>query len=321
MATTTGRPLLSTDDPEPMVRTVSYSPYELLPYVNWLYFFHAWGLPPRFSSIAGVHGCVACRKSWVARFEAGERGQAEAAVELYEDACRQLAEWETEHKVHARFGIFEAWSEDDDIMLRRSSQPALRFPFLRQQRPSRPGEPHLCWADFIAPQGVEGTHEVGFFATSVEQEMENQHGEDDYRHMLVQTLCDRLAEAAAEKMHEDVRKRFWGYAPEESLTSLELFEEKYQGRRPAVGYPSLPDLSVIFLVDELIGLSRIGISLTENGMMRPHAAVCGLMFSHPACRHFSIGAIDGGQLEDYAARRKMPVAAARKFLAANLARK
>jgi len=135
---------------------------------------------------------------------------------------------------------------------------------------------------------------------------------------LSKLFSDRLAEAATEKMYEYVRKEVWGYAKDENLSIEDLLVEKYQGIRPAVGYPSLPDQSVNFLLDELLDMKRIGISLTENGAMYPHASVCGLMFSHPASEYFSVGKIGEDQLEDYARRRNKSVAEIRKFLAANL---
>lgn len=131
-------------------------------------------------------------------------------------------------------------------------------------------------------------------------------------------VVDRLAEATAEKLHEEVRKKLWGYAPDENLSIKDLHNEKYQGIRPAVGYPSLPDQSVNFLLDELLDMNQIGISLTENGMMKPHASVCGLMFAHPASRYFSIGKIGEDQLANYAARRGMSIEETKKFLATNL---
>lgn len=136
--------------------------------------------------------------------------------------------------------------------------------------------------------------------------------------MLVKTLCERLAEAAAEKVHETIRKEVWGYAKDEKLTKEELLNEDYQGIRPAVGYPSLPDISVSFLLDSLLDMGRIGIRLTENGMMQPHASVCGLMFAHPASRYFSVGKIDEEQLLDYARRRGVSPDEIRKYLTANL---
>ena len=119
-------------------------------------------------------------------------------------------------------------------------------------------------------------------------------------------------------MHEHVRKEAWGYAKDENLTIPELLIEKYQGIRPAVGYPSLPDQSVNFLLDELLDMKQIGIKLTENGAMCPHASVCGLMFAHPASEYFSVGKIGEDQLQDYARRRGKSVEEMRKFLAANL---
>lgn len=115
-----------------------------------------------------------------------------------------------------------------------------------------------------------------------------------------------------------MRKEAWGYAKDENLTIPELLIEKYQGIRPAVGYPSLPDQSVNFLLDELLNMKQIGIKLTENGAMYPHASVCGLMFAHPASEYFSIGKIGEDQLQDYARRRGKSVEEMRKFLAVNL---
>ena len=148
--------------------------------------------------------------------------------------------------------------------------------------------------------------------------MEGLYEKDPYNHLLVQTPSDRLAEAATEKMHEYVRKEAWGYAKEENLTIPELLVEKYQGIRPAVGYPSLPDQSINFLLNELLDMRQIGISLTENGAMYPHASVCGLMFAHPASEYFSVGKIGEDQLLNYATRRGKSVEEMRKFLAANL---
>ena len=178
--------------------------------------------------------------------------------------------------------------------------------------------PFLCLSDFVRPlsSGIPDT--VGAFATTIDENMEQPFEGDDYKLMLVKTLGERLAEAAAEKVHETIRKSVWGYAKDEHLTMKQLLNEDYQGIRPAVGYPSLPDISVSFLLDELLDMKRIGIKLTENGMMQPHASVCGLMFAHPASRYFSVGKIDEEQLADYAARRGCEVSEIRKYLVANL---
>ena len=119
-------------------------------------------------------------------------------------------------------------------------------------------------------------------------------------------------------LHDYVRKTVWGYAPDESRSIPDLLVEKYQGIRPAVGYPSLPDQSVNFILDELLDMKQIGITLTENGAMYPHASVCGLIFSHPQSRYFAVGKIGEDQLEDYACRRGKPIEEMRKLLAANL---
>ena len=141
---------------------------------------------------------------------------------------------------------------------------------------------------------------------------------DDFKHLLAQTLSDRLAEASTEKMHQEVRTTYWGYAKDEQWSIEDLLVEKFTGIRPAVGYPSLPDQSVNFVLSEWLGFPEIGIRLTENGAMVPHASVSGLILSHPSARYFAIGKIGEDQLEDYARRRGLPVETMRKFLAANL---
>lgn len=316
-----------------MKRTIEYAVGELTPYINWVYFFHAWGMAPKFAAVSALHDCRACRAAWVQHFPENERGQAQEAERLMDDARGMLADFEcARYKVRARLGLFPAWSEGDDIVVMANQTAAgvreVRIPLLRQQRAAKPGEPYLCLADFVSPvrpkpcdddvKNMPPANVLGIFATAVVHEMENAYGSDAYRHMLAQTLADRLAEAAAEKLHEDVRRNDWGYAPKEALSSQELFSEKYQGRRPAVGYPSLPDQSLIFLLDDIVDFETAGISLTESGMMVPHAAVAGLMLSHPAARHFSVGPIDEEQLEDYAKRRGKDVAYMKRFLAANL---
>jgi len=148
--------------------------------------------------------------------------------------------------------------------------------------------------------------------------LETDYDADPYQKMMMQLLADRLAEAAAERMHEEVRKHYWGYAPEENLTIAEMQQERFQGIRPAVGYPSLPDTSLNFVIDSLLDLSQIGIRLTQSGAMKPHASVSGLMIAHPRARYFSLGKIGEDQLLDYARRRGLPVEYLRRFLAANL---
>ena len=251
---------------------------------------------------------------WLTGFAEEDRPKASEAIQLFKEANRMLNELDTAYQTHGVVNIMDANADGDDLLLNSK-----RFPLLRQQTAKlKEDDPFLCLSDFVRPLSSGITDKVGAFATTVDAEMERRYAEDDYKRMLVQTLSDRLAEATAEKLHEDVRKKLWGYAPDENLSVKDLHNEKYQGIRPAVGYPSLPDQSVNFLLDELLDMKQIGISLTENGMMKPHASVCGLMFAHPASRYFSIGKIGEDQLADYAARRGMSIEETKKFLAANL---
>ena len=295
------------------ISKVTYNIHDLAELINWIYFFHAWGFQPRYTGIADIHGCDACRAGWLASFPEGERAKAAEAMQLHKEANRMLNKLDANFKVFAIYRLMEANADGDDLLLEGK-----RFPLLRQQTRIKPEDPFLCLSDFVRPleSGIKDT--VGAFATTIDPNMESLFKEDDYKLMLVKTLAERLAAAAAEKVHEDIRKKIWGYAPDEKLTKRELLNDEYQGIRPAVGYPSLPDISVSFLLDELLDMKQIGISLTENGMMQPHASVCGLMFAHPASRYFSVGKIGTDQLADYAKRRGVPVEVMRKYLAANL---
>lgn len=293
--------------------TINYKIHEVSPYINWIYFFHAWGFQPKFAAIANIHGCDSCRAMWLAAFPQEERSKAAEAMQLFKEAGRVLNRLDEKISVQCIYRLCSANAERDNLIIEDTV-----FPLLRQQTPHPDGSPFLCLSDFIRPlsSGVPDT--IGLFASSVSAESEGYYKDDPYKHLLVQTLTDRLAEAATEKMHEYVRKTVWGYAPDESLSIPDLLVEKYQGIRPAVGYPSLPDQSVNFILDELLDMKQIGITLTENGAMYPHASVCGLMFSHPQSRYFAVGKIGEDQLEDYACRRGKPIEEMRKFLAANL---
>lgn len=292
---------------------LTYTLAETAPYINWIYFFHAWGFQPRFATIADLHGCDSCRALWLARFPEADRAKAAEAMQLFKEAQRMLAQLEGKLRVQVLFRLCRANAEGDNLLL-----DGVTFPLLRQQTPHADGSPYLCLSDFVRPRssGIEDT--VGVFAATVGGEAETLGDDDPYRQLLVQTLADRLAEAATERMHLYVRRTAWGYAPDEDLPIADLLQEKFQGIRPAVGYPSLPDQSVNFLIDRLLDLSRISIRLTENGAMHPHASVSGLMLAHPAARYFAVGRIGHDQLEDYARRRGLPLEEMKKFLAANL---
>ena len=255
---------------------------ELVPYINWPYFFFAWQLKQQAE-------------------QERMRGEAEAFLDTL--AGR--------YKVHALFSIVDAHADGDDIIIQpKAGSSAVRIPFLRQQK----GSPCLCLADFVHP-----IHDrIGLFATSADTGLETDFDHDLYEQLMARLLADRLAEAAAERMHEAVRKHYWGYAKDEQLSIADLHLERFRGIRPAVGYPSLPDTGLNFVIDNIINLKQIGIRLTENGAMRPHASISGLMLAHPESRYFNIGKIGEDQLRDYAYRRGLPVTTIRKFLATNL---
>lgn len=290
-----------------------YDIHELADYINWIYFFHAWGFQPKYSSIADIHGCDGCRAMWLVSFKEDERPKASEAMQLHKEAQKMLNSLDGRFKVYAMYRLMDANSDGDNLIMERKT-----FPLLRQQSRVKDSDPYLCLSDFVRPAASGVTDTVGCFATTIDPEMEKEFEGDDYKLMLCKTLAERLAEAAAEKIHETIRKSVWGYAPDENLSIKELLDEKYCGIRPAVGYPSLPDISVNFLLDELLEMKRIGITLTENGMMHPHASVSGLMFAHTQSRYFSVGKIDEAQLADYAGRRGKTADEMRKYLRANL---
>jgi cobalamin-dependent methionine synthase I len=291
----------------------SYSLHDVAEYINWIYFFHAWGFSPKFANIAKIHGCDVCKASWLNTFPQEEVEKAAEAMQLFKEAKRMLQLLDRDYQAHVVVRLCEANADGDDLLL-----DDIHFPLLRQQSLKATDKPFLCLSDFVKPLSSGEKDTVGVFAATIDSEMEQLFEQDAYKHMLVQTLCDRLAEAATEKMHEEVRRTLWGYAANEHLSIDELLIEKFQGIRPAVGYPSLPDQSVNFLIDQLINFNSIGIRLTENGAMQPHASVSGLIFAHPAAHYFSIGKIGNDQLENYARRRGISVENIRKFLAGNL---
>ena len=290
--------------------TRHYPVHEVRPYINWLYFFHAWGFPVRFSAISQIHACPSCRQAWVNGFTSEERSRAIEAMKLYDDACRMLDSWGNGPLyTHSRVRLLEANGNGEDIVL---TGLGTSIPLLRQQHPAEEG-PCLCLADFVRPLESGKGDRIGLFVCTADQGFVTGNL-DDYQSLLRQTLADRLAEATAELAHQITRREWWGYAPDENLCVRELFEERYQGKRPAVGYPSLPDQSLCFLLSDLLDFPSLGVTLTESGAMVPHASTCGLMLSHPATRHFSVGPVGDDQLQDYARRRGMKVEDLRRFV-------
>lgn len=292
-----------------MIHTIHLSLAELKDYISWPYFYHAWGIPVR-------------------QYDSLE------AVQLQKDALNLIERLSGEgFQAHFRFRLFPAGSQGDDLILINSdltsfpswetknprekdlidSRSCIRVPFLRQQRAPE-GKPCLCLSDFVRPFGKGAPDAVGFFAATVDGKAVSTYQEDDFMYMLSQTVCDRLAEAASEYGHQEVRRHLWGYAPEEDLSVPELLQGRYQGIRPAIGYPCLPDQSLNFLLAELLDFSSLGITLSENGAMLPHASVSGLMFSHPLARYFDVGTIGEDQLTDYAERRHLDAERLKDFL-------
>lgn len=308
-------------------KILHYTIREVVPYINWIYYFHAWGMEPRFATIADIHNCPSCRASWVSTFPSEEQPKAREAMKLYDEATELLRQWADAPLCHAMFLLSRAYSDGDDLIVNNE----IHIPLLRQQRAGKSGYT-LCLSDFIREKYRESENEnenskhntlnstvindiantIGIFATTTTPFRE------DEKELSLQfsTLSDRLAEATAERMHEEVRKHYWGYAKDEHLTMRELHEEQFQGIRPAVGYPSLPDQSINFLINKILPLSEIGITLSENGAMSPHSSVSGLMLAHPKAHYFSIGKINEEQLIDYANRRHISLEQAKKFLAA-----
>lgn len=292
---------------------------EIVPYIDWKFFFHSWNLSAKFHTVTNVSMCGHCKAQWFASFREDERERAQEASKLYDDAVEMLQKFidlEAEY-IKAVFGIYEAFSENDTIFI--GGKP---FPMLRQQKKNDKSE-YLCLSDFVAPRASGKIDYVGAFAVTggagadyLLKKYENEG--DEYSALLMKSLLDRLAEAATECLHAKVRREYWGYASDEELTIPELFSVKYQGIRPAVGYPSIPDQSVNFPLHEMLQSEEIGIALTENGVMYPNASVSGLFFAHPQAKYFAVGDISEEQLSDYAERQGVDAGEIRKFLLANL---
>lgn len=262
----------------------SFNISQVAPLIDWGYFLHAWGISADKESLQ--------------------------AKEIIADAQAILAKTGDRYSTKAIFALCDAKADSDNIIIEGTTLPLLR------QQHCKEGAYNLCLSDFVSPHGDN----IGLFATSVESTFGSEFAGDEYRNLIAHTLADRLAEATATLLHKKVRteKELWGYAPDEKLSTEDLLAERNQGIRPAVGYPSLPDQSIIFTIDSLLNLGEAGITLTSNGAMTPHASVCGVMIAHPAAQYFAIGKIDDMQLNDYAARRGVTPCEIEKFLVKNI---
>ena len=289
----------------------SYDLDELVPRIDWTPFFRAWELKGKFPAILSDP-------------EMGEQ-----ATSLYQDARALLRRIRRERLLEARavVGLYPANAVGDDIAVWDSEardNPLATFHCLRQQFTKRDGRASLCLADFVAPECTGVADHVGAFVVTAGEGVaelcaEFEAAGDDYQSILTKALADRLAEAFAERMHERVRREFWGYAPDESLTNSQLIAEEYAGIRPAPGYPASPDHSEKETLFRLLDARAIGVSLTETCAMMPAASVSGLYIGHPGSFYFGVGRIGGDQLNDYAKRKGLSVDRATQWLSPNLA--
>jgi 5-methyltetrahydrofolate--homocysteine methyltransferase len=295
-------------------RVVEPAISDLVPFIDWTFFFSAWELKGRFPGI----------------LDHPQYGP--AARELYEHARAILAGWIEAEKngnpvIRARgvYGFFPAAAEEDDIVVFADDdrrREAIRLPMLRQQEIIADRRPNRSLADFIAPRGTGVPDYIGAFAVTagigadqLARAYQEQH--DDYRAIIVKALADRLAEAFAEYLHAQAR-RDWGYE-KETPSNEDLIAEKYRGIRPAYGYPACPDHTEKFKLFELLDARRVGLELTESAAMVPAASVSGLYFSHPEAKYFNVGRIGRDQLESYGRRKGIPVEEAERHLSAHLA--
>jgi 5-methyltetrahydrofolate--homocysteine methyltransferase len=286
-------------------QTLEYDLETLCAYIDWTPFFIAWELKGRYPYIFDDPAVGAQAKS------------------LFSDAQTMLDALIAGKKLEARavIGLWEANAVGDDIEVReppvgaRLASP-LRLHMLRQQRDQT--TPNLALSDYLAPLETGVTDYVGAFAVSIHgaenlaRTYELEH--DDYNAILVKALADRLAEALAEKVHEDVRRVHWGYARDEALEPKDLIRERFQGIRPAPGYPAQPDHTEKRTIFTLLEAERIGVQLTESCAMTPASSVSGLYFAHPEARYFAVGRVARDGLEDYARRKGWSLEEAQRWL-------
>lgn len=290
---------------------------ELTPYIDWGYFLHAWQMPTSLRGAWSVHKCTACREAWIGSLDDKHKASGRETLRLVDDSNKMLAELQSKATAKCRVGLFEANSNGDDILVYTDDGQEHSLPCLRQQSMSA-NQQSLCLSDYVRPLTSGKKDRIGIFATTIDYDPDAESHDDPYKRLMGQTLCDRLAEAAACRFHQEVRQHIWGYAPNEELSIEAMLHEHNQGIRPAVGYPSLPDQSINFLIDKMIDMQGLGITLTENGAMRPHASVSGVMIALKDAHYFAVGPIDEEQFLDYTHRRGLPQEKMRQFLAANL---
>jgi 5-methyltetrahydrofolate--homocysteine methyltransferase len=289
---------------------IDYPLEELREYIDWTFFFLTWGMKGHYPQIMD------------------DEKQGEAANKLYAEANEMLDEI-IEKKMlqaNATFGIWPANADGDDIILFKDENRQTeigRFYHLRQQEKKKGEVGNLCLSDFVAPVESGKPDYAGGFATTAGIGIEPWKDEfrkdlNDYKAIMLEALADRLSEAFAELLHLRVRKEFWGYAPDENLSHDDLLKVKYQGIRPALGYPACPEHSEKKNLFDYLRAEEVGIKLTEHFAMYPNASVSGEFFAHPESRYFSLEKVGRDQVADYARRKGKPVEFIEKFLPSNL---
>ena len=268
------------------------------PYVNWSAFLAAWKFPVKYADYLKLKEEE--QTNWMQSFPETETSKLREAMQLLDDAQKTLYEWSAREVdwLKAIIGFYPVKVEDELLVINNN----VKVPFLRQQE-KREDNTYKSLLDFINPSGDY----LGLFVITAGQHSEGHcdcgHEHDTYQTMLEQILRDRLVEAASEYLHEKVRREYWGYAPDESW-----------GIRPASGYPIHPDISLNFIINDLLQMDRIGVSLTPNGAIYPLASVAGMYIAHPDSNYFMVGKIDDEQLADYARRKNITEGEAKKWL-------
>jgi 5-methyltetrahydrofolate--homocysteine methyltransferase len=280
---------------------------ELVDYIDWTPFFNTWELAGRYPDILD------------------DDIVGPQATELYRDARAMLERIVAEKWLTAKavFALWPANANGDDVVVDVDGVPATLH-FLRQQADKPADRPDFCLADFIAPADSGRQDWIGGFAVTAGLGIEAhvarfEADHDDYNAILLKALADRLAEAFAERLHQRVRKEYWGYSDDESLDNDALIDERYDGIRPAPGYPACPEHSEKATLFALLDVERnAGIELTESFAMYPAASVSGYYFSHPKSQYFVVGRVSKEQVGDYARRKGVSLVQAERWLASNL---
>lgn len=284
---------------------------EIREYISWIFFFLVWQLRGKWPDILK------------------DPKQGKEARKLYDDALKML-DWIVENgvlKANGILGFFPANAVGDDIEIysdEERSEILAKFINLRSQVRKTDHTPNLCLSDFLAPRFSGRIDYLGAFAVTtglgIEQQLQKfEEDHDDYSSIMLKALADRLAEAFTELLHQQVRKEYWGYQPEEELGLEDLILEKYQGIRPAHGYPACPDHSEKQSIFKLLKVpENTGITLTDSHAMFPAASVSGLIFAHPESRYFYVGRIGRDQAKDYARRKHAKLETVETWLASNL---